>query len=63
MLQHEDYCTGDNGEKIYLPEGTFIQITNWPRHRNKELWGEDADEFNPDRAFEENEVFYEEGLR
>ncbi|CAO2654611.1 Nn.00g113440.m01.CDS01 [Neocucurbitaria sp. VM-36] len=35
-----------------LPEGTIVSVSPWVIHHSKELWGEDAHEFNPDRWFE-----------
>jgi cytochrome P450 len=32
-----------------IPKGTTIIISPWAINLNKELWGEDAAEFNPDR--------------
>jgi len=42
---------------VTLPKGTYVQIVNWMRHRNPKLWGPDANEFNPDRDFKENEIW------
>jgi cytochrome P450 len=33
----------------FVPKGTKVLIVPWAINHNKELWGEDADEFNPDR--------------
>jgi cytochrome P450 len=54
-LEEDDYITDFDGNKLILEKGTWIQIPNWTRHRNKELWGEDADIFNPYREFKEDE--------
>ncbi|KAF4461647.1 Pisatin demethylase [Fusarium albosuccineum] len=35
-----------------LPEGTIVSVSPWAIHHSKELWGEDAHEFNPDRWLE-----------
>jgi hypothetical protein len=32
-----------------IPAGTIVSINPWVIHYSKELWGEDADQFNPDR--------------
>lgn len=32
-----------------LPEGTIVSVSPWVIHHSKELWGEDAHEFRPDR--------------
>mmetsp|Transcript_15004 Transcript_15004/g.31422 ORF Transcript_15004/g.31422 Transcript_15004/m.31422 type:complete len:622 (-) Transcript_15004:275-2140(-) len=50
-LQFDETVTGPEGKEVLLPRGTAVQIANWPRHRNPELWGVDADSFNPKRAF------------
>jgi cytochrome P450 len=55
-LQFDDFVQGDDGE-VKLPKGTFVQVTSWSRHRNKELWGEDALEFNPHRSFTSDETW------
>jgi len=51
QLQYEDTVLGPSGTRVALPAGTMVNIANWSRHRNKELWGADADEFNPYREF------------
>lgn len=33
----------------HIPQGTIISINSWVFHHNKEVWGDDAREFNPDR--------------
>lgn len=54
-LEEEDYITDFYGNPLSLKKGTWIQIPNWTRHRNKELWGDDADIFNPYREFKDDE--------
>jgi cytochrome P450 len=62
-LQVNDYVhskfKGSNGEEqlVDVPKGTLINIPNWPRHRNPDLWGPDATEFNPDREFRSDEIW------
>ena len=56
-LVEDDYITGLNNNKIYLKKGTYVQIPNWQRHRDKRLWGDDAEEFNPDRNFKDDEIW------
>lgn len=56
QLQYEDTVTGSDGEPVSLPKGTFVNIMNWSRHRNPDLWGPDADEFNPYRDFTPQEL-------
>ncbi len=55
-LMEDDYIRGKNG-MIKVPKGTYIQIFNYSRHLNKNLWGEDAEDFNPDREFKDNEIW------
>lgn len=33
----------------HFPEGTTLSINPWVLHRNKEIWGADANEFRPER--------------
>ena len=53
----DDYIIGYNGEKVMIPKGTYIQIPNWSRHRNPELWGDDVLLFNPYRDFKDDELW------
>ena len=55
-LEQDDYISGIDGN-VELPKGTYCQIFNWTRHRNPELWGEDADSFNPERDFDNKELW------
>lgn len=41
------------GERTF-PEGTVLSINPWSMHHSKEIWGDDAHEFNPDRWFDES---------
>jgi cytochrome P450 len=56
QLQYDDTIVGTGGRPVTLPKGTFVNIVNWSRHRNPELWGDDVNEFNPNRKFEATEV-------
>ena len=56
-LTKDDFVIGNDGEKIKISKGTFIQIPNWFRHRNPELWGVDANIFNPERDFIDEELW------
>merc|ERR1711865_420215 len=40
--------------------GTFVQVTTVGRHRNKELWGETADQFDPDCDWEDDELWHDQ---
>ena len=33
----------------FIPGGTLVGMSAWATHRNKKLFGEDCDEWNPDR--------------
>jgi cytochrome P450 len=61
-LDKSDYIIGKDGEKIEIPSGTYVQIPNWTRHRNPELWGEDVNTFNPDRDFRDEEFYFDKGI-
>jgi cytochrome P450 len=37
-----------------FPAGTILSINPWVMHHSKEIWGPDAQEFNPDRWFKES---------
>ncbi|POS69688.1 cytochrome P450 oxidoreductase [Diaporthe helianthi] len=39
----------------YFPSGTNVGVNPWVAHRNKEVWGDDADEFRPERWLESSE--------
>ena len=56
-LQYDDYVKGPGGEMVKLEKGTYVQIQNWTRHRNPNLWGDDVNEFNPDRNFRDDEIW------
>ena len=56
-LQFEETVIGPGGKEVYLPKGTYVQIQNWTRHRNPNLWGLDAHLFNPDREFRDDEIW------
>ncbi|KAK3388000.1 cytochrome P450 [Podospora didyma] len=37
------------GKQVYLPGGIFVNQAAWPLHMSKTVFGEDADEFRPER--------------
>ncbi|KAK4464346.1 cytochrome P450 [Cladorrhinum samala] len=49
-----DTVTLASGEKVFLPGGTYIGVATLKMHRDKELYGDDADLFRPERWFEED---------
>jgi cytochrome P450 len=56
-LQFDDVVVGPDGKDVELKKGTYVQVCTWSRHRNKDLWGPDADQFNPDREFTDDEIW------
>lgn len=38
----------------YFPEGTTLSINPWVFHRDRKIWGEDANEFKPERWLAED---------
>jgi cytochrome P450 len=41
------------GQPIYVPANTRVQYSVFLMHRRKDLWGPDAEEFDPDRFLDE----------
>ena len=41
--------TTTDGIDVHLPAGTNVHLHNFSNHRNCELWGEDANEWKPER--------------
>ena len=56
-LQFDDIVKGPGGKDVTLKKGTYVQVTNWMRHRSTELWGPDAGTYNPDRDFTPGELW------
>ncbi|TPX11294.1 uncharacterized protein E0L32_001112 [Thyridium curvatum] len=40
---------GTTIEGYHFPKGTYVGINNWVYHRSKSIFGEDADQFKPER--------------
>lgn len=41
---------GPNGDKpVYVPKGTEMSYSVYSMHRDKSIYGEDAEEFRPER--------------
>ena len=38
--------------EIFVPKGTMILVSNWMSNVNKAIWGEDADQWKPERWLE-----------
>lgn len=57
-LVADDYVRGPDGRSVLLKKGTFCQVTTWMRHHSTELWGADADQWNPHRNFSEAELVF-----
>merc|ERR1712137_1160122 len=51
LEQDEWLHTGPLGtdEQVLVPKGTTLLLQNYTNHRSKGLWGEDADEWKPER--------------
>ena len=62
QLTEDEYIIGKLGQQVKIPSGTYIQVPNWTRHRNPELWGKDVNKFNPDRDFKDEEIYNNSGL-
>ena len=61
-IEFEDYILGKDNHMIKLEPGMQVVIPVWLLHRNKHLWGDDVDEFNPDREWLPEEDWYGQGL-
>ena len=56
-LQKDEIITGINDKSVTVKKGQYVQIPNWTRHRNPNLWGDECDKFNPDREFKDDELW------
>jgi cytochrome P450 len=61
-LEFDEKIRGIDGNLVNVPKGTYCQIINWTRHRNKELWGDDYNIFNPNRDFKDSEIWSYDGF-
>merc|ERR1712070_54896 len=60
QLSYDDEVKGPGGKMVKLPKGTVVQVTTAGRHRNPDLWGETANQFNPDRKWEDDELWHDQ---
>lgn len=51
VLEREVPAGGTTIAGQYIPGGTIVGINSWVMHANKEVYGEDAASFNPERWF------------
>lgn len=42
-------CDGQRTNQVVIPKGSLLSIHSWALHRDPEIWGDDADQFDPDR--------------
>ena len=61
-LEFDEKIRGIDGNLVNVPKGTYCQIINWTRHRNKQLWGDDCNIFNPNRDFKDSEIWSYDGF-
>ena len=61
-LEQDETIKGINGEPVIVKKGTYVQIMNWNRHRNQDLWGSDVNQFNPYRQFKDSEIWSYKGF-
>ena len=40
----------------YLPGGTVVSVPSYSIHRDKAIWGEDVEDYRPERWFERNQA-------
>jgi len=45
----ELHCGPGPDDVTLVPKGTNVVVQNWTNHRRRDLWGEDAHDWNPDR--------------
>lgn len=52
VLEREVPSGGVTIAGTFIPGGTIVGINSWVMHANKQVYGEDAQTFNPERWFE-----------
>lgn len=55
VLEREVPEGGTTIAGTFIPAGTIVGINSWVMHANKQVYGEDAEEFRPERWFESEE--------
>lgn len=40
----------------YFPPGTVLSVPSYSIHRDKEIWGDDVEDYRPERWFERNQA-------
>lgn len=55
VLEREVPAGGVTIAGTYIPAGTIVGINSWVMHANKQVYGEDAEAFRPERWFESEE--------
>ena len=40
----------------FFPEGTVLSVPSYTLHRDEDVWGEDAEDFRPERWFERDQA-------
>mmetsp|Transcript_26411 Transcript_26411/g.74739 ORF Transcript_26411/g.74739 Transcript_26411/m.74739 type:complete len:513 (-) Transcript_26411:1409-2947(-) len=62
-VQYDDFIEGPNGEPVKVSKGQPFVVPPWSLHHNKELWGDDVEEFNPDRKWLPEEDWFGDTFR
>ncbi|TFK20380.1 cytochrome P450 monooxygenase pc-3 [Coprinopsis marcescibilis] len=52
------FTSKDGSQPLFIPRKTQIGYAVWSMHRRKDLWGPDAEEFDPDRWLDERLAKY-----
>lgn len=55
VLEREVPKGGETIAGQFIPAGTIVGINSWVMHANKQVYGEDAESFRPERWFESEE--------